>query len=135
MFPNLIRMWNIARRRIEEADYLIVVGYSFSEADTYIAKIISRSLTANQGQKMIVCDTDARLVPRLREKFVAQIDAFEPNRVLQAVGSCEVLLPKILSSMVTPAPVRAKASRDGDRPARRGRKGGTAKAPAGQSAS
>jgi NAD-dependent SIR2 family protein deacetylase len=62
MFPKLIDLWNSARERIENAEYLIVIGYSFAEADTYITKIIARSMSMNNNQKMIVVNTDPNLV-------------------------------------------------------------------------
>jgi len=33
VFPTLIQLWNAARERLERADHIIVVGFSFSEAD------------------------------------------------------------------------------------------------------
>jgi len=51
MFPHLIDIWSSACQSIEEADYLIIVGYSFSEADIYITKIISRSMSMSNDQK------------------------------------------------------------------------------------
>jgi len=54
MFPKLIDLWNSAKVEIENADYMIVIGYSFAEADTYITKIVARSMSVNKNQKMIV---------------------------------------------------------------------------------
>jgi len=100
MFPNLIDIWNSARQSIEEADYLIVVGYSFSEADTYITKIISRSMTIKNSQKMIIVNPDYKLVPILRERFSAHIDGFDEKRILKACGNSEEILPEILNSIL-----------------------------------
>ncbi|MHC4196710.1 MAG: SIR2 family NAD-dependent protein deacylase [Planctomycetota bacterium] len=100
MFPNLIDIWNSARRRIEDAEYLIVVGYSFSEADTYITKITSRSMSMHTKQKMIIVNTNPELVHALRDLFSARIDDFDVKRVLGACESCEKILPEILRSMI-----------------------------------
>ena len=99
-FPNLIDIWNSARERIEEADYLIVIGYSFAEADTYITKIISRSLTANKKQVMIVVNPDHNLVPSLRSKYFSRIDNFDQGRILAINEQGEVVLPKLLASLL-----------------------------------
>jgi len=101
MFPNLIDIWNSARQSIEEADYLIIVGYSFSEADTYITKIISRSMSMNNNQKMIIINTNPNLVPVLRERFSAHIDGFDEKRILKVCKSSEIILPEILRSMLS----------------------------------
>jgi len=98
-FPNLIDIWNSARQSIEEAGYFIIVGYSFSEADTYINKIISRSMSMKNSQKMIIVNTNPNLVPMLRERFSAYIDGFDEKRILQGCESCEKILPEILDSM------------------------------------
>jgi NAD-dependent SIR2 family protein deacetylase len=100
MFPNLVSLWNSARRAIESANLIIVVGYSFSEADTYITKMVSRSLAVKADQKLIVVDINAKLVPALKDRFSAHIDDFDERRVLQVVSSCDTILPKILQSLL-----------------------------------
>lgn len=99
MFPNLIGLWNRARVRIEESDLLIVVGYSFSESDAYITKIISKSLAINPKQRMLVVDRNPNLVLNLRKKFGSHIEGFDQKRIIKAVGDCEKLLPEILENI------------------------------------
>lgn len=101
MFPHLIDIWNSARQSIEEAEYLIVVGYSFSEADAYIAKIISRSMSMNRSQKMIIVNTNCKLAHTLRERFAAHIDRFDKKRIIMACDGCDKILPEILNSMLS----------------------------------
>jgi hypothetical protein len=100
MFPNLIRLWNLARERIEAADVLLVVGFSFSEADSYINKIIERSMSIKSEQKMIVCDPNYKLVPSLRDRYSARITDFDEMRILNATGSSAELLPKIFTEIL-----------------------------------
>lgn len=100
MFPNLVEIWNSARQTIEHARYLIVVGYSFSEADTYITKIIERSMSMSNNQKMLIIDTNPNLVPTLREKFSSHIEGFDTRRILNACKTAEEILPQIVNSML-----------------------------------
>lgn len=100
MFPNLIRLWNLARERIEGADILVVVGFSFSEADSYINKIIERSMSIKTKQKMVVCDPNSSLVPALRNRYAARISGFDEKRILEAVGSSAELLPKVFLALL-----------------------------------
>lgn len=100
MFPNLIRLWNLARERIEAADLLLVVGFSFSEADSYINKIIERSMSINSKQTMIVCDPNYKLVPTLRERYSARIAGFDSERLLEALGSSAELLPRVFEALL-----------------------------------
>ena len=96
MFPSLIQLWNSARKKIENAEYLIVIGYSFSDADNYITKIVSLSMSMNKAQKMIVITKDHKLVELLRNKFSVSIENFDKKRILEARKSCNDILPQIL---------------------------------------
>ena len=97
MFPSLIQLWNSARKKIETAEYLIVIGYSFSDADNYITKIVSLSMSMNKDQKMIVVTTDHKLVELLRNKLSVSIENFDVTRILEARKSCDEILPQILN--------------------------------------
>lgn len=110
MFPNLVSLWNIARCRIEEADLLVVVGYSFSEAGTHISNMIDKSLTTKTSRKMVVCDTNHALVSRLRKRLSSHIDDFDVIRVLQAIGSCEIVLPELLKGFLKEMPEQEEAA-------------------------
>lgn len=99
MFPSLIELWNAAREKIEIAEYLIVVGYSFSDADNYITKTVSFSMAKNENQKMIVITTDHGLVESLRKRFSVSIDGFDKKRILEVCEPCEDILPRILDSI------------------------------------
>lgn len=96
MFPHLIDLWNSARQIIEDADYIIVVGYSFSEADSYISKIISGSMDTHHNQKIIIVDTNQKVVSTQRDKLSANIHNFKKDRVLGVIGRSEEMLPKVL---------------------------------------
>ncbi|HHF58347.1 MAG TPA: hypothetical protein ENL41_02860 [candidate division WOR-3 bacterium] len=109
MFPNLIDIWNSASQSIEEADYLIIVGYSFSEADTYITKIISRSMSMKENQKMIIVNTNPNLVPTLRDRFSAHIDGFDEKRIINVCESSERILPDILKSILGKGEAKRKS--------------------------
>lgn len=99
-FPPLVDMWNTARERIDKAEYLVVVGYSFSEADTYMTNIIWGAMSQNETQKMVVVNSDPGLVPSLRGKFSKRIDGFDEKRILQVCENCEDVLPRLLRSML-----------------------------------
>jgi len=113
MFPNLIDIWNSASQSIEEADYLVVVGYSFSEADTYIIEIISRAMSMNGNQKMLIVNTNPELVPTLRDRFSVHINGFDKKRILKACESSEKILPDILRSMLGKTNLKEKQESTG----------------------
>lgn len=98
-FPELIQVWNNAKEAIDEADLLVVIGYSFSEADSYLTNIISRSMAWNSGQKMVVVNTDRRVADELQEKFTREIEGFDPDRILRLTGKSEELVPTLGESL------------------------------------
>jgi NAD-dependent SIR2 family protein deacetylase len=99
MFPNLIRLWNSARERIEASELIVVVGYSFSEADGYVNKIIERSMTVNAKQRLIIIDTNFSLVETLRSRYSARIDGFDQKRILRGGSSGNDWLPRVLPAL------------------------------------
>jgi NAD-dependent SIR2 family protein deacetylase len=121
MFPNLTRLWNVARERIESSDILIVVGFSFSEADSYISKIIERSMSFKADQIMVICDPNASLAPTLRARYSARIQGFDKDRVLQASGSEDEIVPKVLKLLTKKGTIEETAQatvlEDGDQQA------------------
>lgn len=108
-FPSLITLWNRAREGIELGDYVIVVGFSFSEADSYINRIIERSMSTNKKQVMLVVDPNPALVPWLRKRYSARTEAFDEKRILGVRGNAEEWLPKILAGLTARAE-KTKAS-------------------------
>lgn len=99
-FPVLISLWNTARARIEQASVLLVVGYAFAEADTYISKVIARSLAVNSQQRMVVVDINGGLVPSLRKRFKDTIDDFNLERITAVRGDCAQELPQVVDGLV-----------------------------------
>lgn len=98
MFPNLIRLWHAARETVERAKLIVVVGYSFSEADAYINKIIEGSMSVHSQQNLIVCDCNPQVGNALRSRL-SRFEGFDPSRVLHATGSAAEILPELLSHL------------------------------------
>ncbi|HUT90070.1 MAG TPA: SIR2 family protein [Thermoguttaceae bacterium] len=99
MFPNLIRLWEQARLRIETSSLIIVVGFSFAEGDAYLNKIVERSMGISRDQTIVVCDRNRALADALRRRYAARIDRFDEARILAATGSAEKVLPQVLSRL------------------------------------
>lgn len=101
MFPNLTRIWSSASEAFDKADYLIVVGYSFSGTDTYISKMIQKSMTTNKNQKILIIDTNPNLAKTLRDAYSLDIKNSDETCVLQACASCDEILPRVLQSLLS----------------------------------
>jgi len=114
MFPSLAGLWDRALIAFQESKIILVVGYSFSEADTYITKMISHTMAADTTKQLIIVDTDRSLAANVTKKLVTHIDNFDEKRVIRAVESCDVLLPKLCNSLLNketpPASSKAKST-------------------------
>ena len=100
MFPPLAGLWDRAQIAFQEAKIILVVGYSFSEADPYITKMISRAMGGDRDKQLIIVDTNPSLAGNVTEKLVAHIDNFDRKRVIRAVESCDVLMPQVCKSFL-----------------------------------
>ncbi|MEA2785238.1 MAG: hypothetical protein QOF71_1342 [Candidatus Eremiobacteraeota bacterium] len=115
MFPNLVSLWDRARVAIEDATIIVVVGYSFAEADTYITQMVFRALGARSEQRMIIVDTDMNLVPQLRKRLTNHIREFDKARIVPCLGSCDIVVPRLLSALTSPiVPRTTRTSRSRD---------------------
>ena len=97
MFPNLIRLWSAARKLIHEDDLILAIGFSFADADSYVTKMVSRSI-AEHSQQMVVVEQNPELAYLLRKKFGAHILDSPGSRVLNAPGNCVGVLPTVLQA-------------------------------------
>jgi len=100
LFPPLAGVWDTAQMAFQEAKIIVVVGYSFSEADTYITKMISRAMGADSEKRLVIVDTNKSLARSVCGKLTAHIDNFERGRVIRAAESCDVLLPQLCKSLL-----------------------------------
>lgn len=100
MFPSLAGLWDRTQIAFQEAKVILVVGYSFSEADTYITKMISRAMGADKSKRLLIVDLDRSLAASVTQKLVTHIDNFDIKRVIRAVESCDVLLPQLCKSLL-----------------------------------
>jgi NAD-dependent SIR2 family protein deacetylase len=100
MFPPLAGVWDKAQIAFQKAKVILVVGYSFSEADTYITKMITRAMGADSAKRLIIVDIDSAIASTVTDKLTNHIDGFSKERVIRATESCDILLPKLCNSLV-----------------------------------
>jgi NAD-dependent SIR2 family protein deacetylase len=94
--PPLTLLQKEAQDAFERADVIVVVGYSFAEADTYISRMLSKSMQTNPQQRLIIVDPDDRVVSRVRRRFKASIPGFDTTRVIRACTDCVEFMPQFL---------------------------------------
>jgi len=108
--PPLNPLIDRAGECFEKSDLIIVVGFSFADADLYISRMISKAMQASEQTNLVVFDPDTRVAERVRRKFSVRIPNFDANRVLWVRGDCSDTLPKFLSGAFREAPAPSETT-------------------------
>ena len=86
-----------AANSFASASLIIAVGFSFADADQYIARMISKALQASASSKLVIVDPAPEVADRVRQKFGAQIPGFDSMyRIIKLQGDCCEVLPSFL---------------------------------------
>ncbi len=94
--PPLTPLIEKAQDSFNKADIIVVVGFSFADADMYISRMLTKSLQRNQNVRVVVFDPDFNVVNKLRRQLTLRIPYFEPKRVIRVSGDCSKTLPDFL---------------------------------------
>ncbi len=85
-----------AAESFEKATVIVVVGFSFADADLYISRMISKAIQGSNA-KIVIIDPASDVIDRVRRKFEAQIPGFDPNeRIIGLRDDCAEMLPRFL---------------------------------------
>ena len=81
----------------EKGTLIVVVGFSFADADLYISRMLIKAMQASNRTKLVIVDPDATVAERIRRKFEAQIPNFDgSSRIVKLQGDCSEILPQFL---------------------------------------
>jgi len=94
--PPLTPLVGNAKATFDTADLIVVIGFSFADADIYISRMLIKSMQTKAGQKLLIMDPDERIVAKVRRKFKASIPNFDEGRIIRATGNCAEILPRFL---------------------------------------
>ncbi len=94
--PPLAPLVTHAKEAFEQAELIVVVGFSFADADVYISRMLSKSMQLASSQRLVVVDPEQSVIERVRRKFKASIPNFDTARILKMSGDCSVMLPNFL---------------------------------------
>ena len=76
---------------------IVVVGFSFSDADLYISRMLIKAMQSSEETKLVIVDPAPDVISRIRRKFENQIPEFDGmSRILGLQGDCADTLPKFL---------------------------------------
>lgn len=94
--PPLTPLIEKAQESFNMADAIVVVGFSFADADMYISRMLTKSMQINNNVKIIVFDPDYDVANKLRRQLSLRIPEFDEKRVIYIPGDCASLLPEFL---------------------------------------
>lgn len=81
----------------EKGTLIVVVGFSFADADVYISRMLIKAMQASDRTKMVIVDPDSTVAERVRRKYEAQIPNFDAaSRIVKLQGDCSEILPQFL---------------------------------------
>lgn len=95
--PPLNPLIEKATKCFDQADIIVVVGFSFADADLYISRMISKAIQANDSARIVLFDPDFGVIEKVRSKFKDRIPGFDGSRILSVSGDCAETLPEFLS--------------------------------------
>ena len=103
--PPLQPLIATAASHFERSTLIVVVGFSFAEADLYISRMLIKAMQESNKIRLIIIDPDPQIVEKMRLKFNAQIDGFDSQeRIIGLQGDCSEILPQFLSGKLFKAP-------------------------------
>lgn len=86
----------VATSAFSTADVIVVVGFSFADADLYLSKMLSKAMQLSPSRTVIIVDPDTKVHAKERRKLEATIPKFDNSRVILLRGDCAAELPKFL---------------------------------------
>ena len=95
--PPLQTLIGKAASCFEESTLIVVVGFSFADADLYISRMLIKAMQASKDTRLAIIDPDTGVLERVRRKFEAQIPDFDPDaRIVGLREDCSIVLPTVL---------------------------------------
>lgn len=65
---------------MDGANVFIIVGYSFSDADDYIAKMLIKAISLDRNKVVVVINRDSRAIDRFRSVIRNRIKGFDEGK-------------------------------------------------------
>ena len=96
--PPLQSLIEKASSCFEQSTLIVVVGFSFADADLYISRMLIKAIQASKKTRLVIIDPDPGVTEKVRRKFNAQVPDFDSEaRILRVLGDCSTILPQFLS--------------------------------------
>jgi len=98
--PPIVQVWDRGRKTLEEAKLFVIIGYSFADADDYIAKMLVKSVGQSPDKNIVVIDIDEKAINRCRTFIKLHVDAFDDKKKFFPIcGDALHLVPRVLDAL------------------------------------
>jgi NAD-dependent SIR2 family protein deacetylase len=94
--PALNPLLELANERLAKASVLVVVGFSFAEADQYISRMVSKWMQSNTNNRLVIFDPNRAVAEKMRKQCSVKIGNFDKSRVSWSGGDSTDEVPKFL---------------------------------------
>ncbi len=115
--PALLAIRQRTEDVFSEAPVVVVVGYSFSESDHYLARMIARAVRSKPNKMIVVFDVSAAPYTRLKKFLAAHTrgTGFDTEKqLLPILGPAEEILPQFLDMIAAGRPAGEQAAPTGN---------------------
>jgi NAD-dependent SIR2 family protein deacetylase len=99
-FPPSIDVWSQARDALDEAQLIVVVGYSFGDADDYLVRTLVRAIGQDETKRIMIIDPSLAVAMQATRLLYRHLKVVAPGRVSLIGGLGEVAVPLLVSSVL-----------------------------------
>lgn len=99
-YPPIVQVWDEGRAAFETARMYVVVGYSFSDADDYLAKMLLKAVGDKPDKHVVIVDTSQDTIDRFGGYISRHVPAFDEKRIHTVVGSGAELVPRVVETLL-----------------------------------
>ena len=107
IYPPIVEVWNAGREIFERSMLYVIVGYSFSLADDYIAKMLLKAIGEDPTKKIIIIDKNPEVPEKFKSYVKLHAESFDEKNIYELVGAAEKLVPEVVDKLL---PKKAKSS-------------------------
>lgn len=99
-YPPIVQVWDEGREAFETARMYVVVGYSFSDPDDYLAKMLLKAVGDDPEKHVVIVDTSQATIDRFRGYITRHASSFDEKRIHALVGSGAELVPRVVETLL-----------------------------------
>lgn len=121
-YPPIVQVWDTGRKAFEESKLYVIIGYSFSDPDDYIAKMLLKAVGEDPSKHLIIIDISPDTIGRFKSYIKQHVENFDEKNIHDLQGAAEELTPRVMQALGQVsrrnAPVKSRTRARGKRAAR-----------------